>query len=463
MPNGFRRDRPPRTALCYPPTLAVTVMPPLGLGYLAACAEAAGFPVDLYDLAGGRWRRAAFPQMIAAQDYDIVGLSVMTPNFQTGRELARAIRRAHPRVKLVLGGPHPSVFPERSLREFDADFVVEKEAERTFPALLQSLASGADPVGRVPGVWAWRDGKLTGLPAPSPPELDELPWPAWHKLAPHRYPPIPHQLFVRALPVAPILTSRGCPMGCSFCATSYLFGKKIRTRAVPDVVEEMRFLRDRFGIRELHFEDDNLCLDRRHAVALFEALARARLGVWLKCPNGLQTSALDRELLRLLKAAGCYQISLGIETTAESALEHEQKLLPVAEVSRVVAEAKSAGLEVQGLFVVGLPYDSSAGVHRTVRDAIAMGLDLAHFGVFIPLPGSERGDLLAGCDIGTVNFFTPHVAYPHLSPRRLRALQRWAILRFYLRPRPVWKLLTLFKWRQLKGVVNLFRRYLLGF
>lgn len=463
MTDGGSRNRPLRTALCYPPTRAVTVMPPLGLGYLAACAEAAGFPVDLYDLASGRWNRRVLPAFLAKQNYDVIGLSLMTPNYETGRELAHAIRRAKPDACLVLGGPHPSVFIARSLRDFAADYVVEKEGEHSFPAFLKALTEGRDPAGSVPGVYALRDGQLMGLPAAAPPELDPLPWPAWNKLAPHRYPPIPHQLFVRALPVAPILTSRGCPMGCSFCATSYLFGKKIRTRAPANVVAEMRFLRDRFGVREIHFEDDNLCLNRRHAAELFTAVADADLGLWLKCPNGLQTSTLDGELLRLMKRAGCYQISLGIETTAESALGHEQKLLPLADVRRVVAEAKLAGIDVQGLFVVGLPYDSAAGVRQTVRDAIAMGLDLAHFGVFIPLPGSDSGNLLAGCDLHTLNFFTPHVTYTHITPRRLKALQRWAILRFYLRPRPILKLWSLFKMRQLGGVWNLFRRYILGF
>ena len=452
-----------KVALCYPPTQAVTVMPPLGIGYLASVSQAAGFRTDIYDLARRQLPPRQLPDKLASKSYDVIGLSVSTPNYNPALDLARRIRKACPRAHLVLGGPHPSAFPERTLRDFDADTLIEKEAEQAFPAFLAALGRNENPVGKVDGVFALRDDTLVGRPAGAPPQdLDAIPWPAWEKLTPHRYPPIPHQLFVRKLPVAPILTSRGCPMECSFCTTSYLFGKTVRTRTPARVVEEMIYLRDRFGIREIHFEDDNLTLNRNHAMTLFQQILDQRLGVLTKFPNGLMVSTLDEELLALMARAGCYQISIGIETTSAETIDKERKYLPYEQVRNTVAIAKKIGLEVQGLFVVGLPYDSEQGLRKTVRDAIDMGLDLAHFGLFVPLPGSNSADHLAGCDIQTLNFFTPYVDFLHITPKKLKSMQRWAILKFYLRPRPMLKLLSMFKLRQLAGVLTIVRRYILG-
>jgi len=452
-----------RTALVFPPTRAVTVMPPLGLGYLAAAAQREGFEADIFDLAR---RHLSVPQLLTrlrAGDYRAIGLSVSTPNYASALKLAWQIKQTFPHTPLVIGGAHPSAFIERSLREFAADYLIAKEAEFSFPQLLRALAAGEDPVGVVDGVYALRDDKLCGKAATRPPEnLDALPWPAWEKLEPHRYPPIPHQLFVRRLPVAPILTTRGCPLNCTFCATGFLFGHRVRTRDTDDVVAELRYLRDRFGIREVHFEDDNLTLNRAHAVSLLEKISAAQLDLLFKCPNGVMTSTLDAELLGLLKRAGCYQISLGIETTSAAALDKEAKYIPYRDVRATVKLARQIGLEVQGLFIVGLPYDTEAAFRKTLQDAIDMELDLAHFGVFIPLPGSHSGEALGGCDISTINFFTPHTHYAAVSPRQLKRQQRRAILRFYLRPKPMLKLLSMFKLRQLFGVLNVIRRYLVG-
>ena len=455
---------PLRVALLFPETIAVTVMPPLGIGYLASVSEAAGFPTELFDLSRRALRPTDVSDRLRADAYDVIGVSVSTPNFRRAGSLLALIREASPRSAIVIGGPHPSAFVEGSLAELRPDFLIQKEAEHSFREFLRRLERGEDPVGRVDGVYAWRDGVAVGRPPEGfIDDLDALPWPAWEKLQPHLYPPMPHQLFVRRFPVAPILTTRGCPMECSFCASGYLFGRKIRTRRADLVVEEIRFLKERFGIREIHFEDDNLTLDRAHAAALLERIAGARLGLLFKCPNGLMTMTLDDELLGLMARAGCYQISLGIETTAPEALGREAKYLPYDDVRAVVASAHRHGIDVQGLFVIGLPYETPANVRRTVRDAIRMGIDLAHFGVFIALPGSQQGERLATCDLADANFFTPHLDSVHAGAREMKALQRWAILRFYLRPRALWKLLTLFKIRQTRWVLNTIGKYLLGF
>ncbi len=451
-----------RILLVYPPTPGLTVMPPLGVGYLASVAMRSGFAVEIVDLSRRHMSWRQFDEFLRRGRHALIGLSVSTPNLHTAAFTATRIRAARPDVPFVVGGIHVTCYPEKTVRDFGADYAFLHESEVSFPRFLEDLARGDDPVGRVPGVYANRGGRWTGL-APEPiGEIDPLPWPAWEQLAPDRYPPIPHQLFVKAFPVAPIMTTRGCPMNCSFCATTRVFGKKIRRRRADDVIAEIDFLRRRFGIRELHFEDDNLTLHRGHAVRLFEAIIREQPGLFLKCPNGLMTVTLDQELLHLMKRAGMYQISLGIETTSPDLMPTERKYLPNERVRSVVSMAKKAGLEVQGLFIAGLPGDTDDAFRHTVRDAVSMGLDLAHFGLHVPLPGSRDGDGIREDDLNAINFFTVHPVNHKRWTINWKSLQRWAVLRFYLRPRPLSILLRRTKLRQFPGVMKVFGRYVLG-
>ena len=436
-------------------------MPPLGLGILAAVLRDAGHEVLVYDLAR---RHISTRKMIAELDVwraDYVGLSVMTPNFSNALEVSRAIRTLSPRPLLLIGGPHVSVHPQRSLTDFQADYAFVREGEESLPAFLATLESGRDP-SEVQGLVFSRDGEVidTG-PAEAISDLNALPWVAWDLLEPEHYPPIPHQLFVRELPVAPIMTTRGCPFNCSFCATTWLFGSDIRRRDPLDVIAEMEMLADRHGIREFHIEDDNPTLVREHIVTFCEALiANSRRWTW-KFPNGVMVNTLDEELIDLFTRAGCYQISLGIETLSETT--HFGKTVEFERLDKIIAWSKARGLQTQGLFVIGLPGEDEATIKRSIHHSTKLGLDFAHYGNFVPLPGSKWGDQMhqAGADFAHINFFTAHNGAP-LLPKTAKRIQRFAILRFYLRPRVLWNLLKMLKLRQLGGVLYTARRYLLG-
>jgi radical SAM superfamily enzyme YgiQ (UPF0313 family) len=450
-----------RIALIFPPTQAVTVMPPLGLGYLAAVLRAAGHEVDVYDFARRRLRLRELAGVLTARPPAVVGLSIMTPNYLGARDVALVLRRLPVPPIIVIGGAHVSVHAERSLDDFWADYAAVREGEETFPALVAALAADRDP-REIPGLIFRRDGKLidTG-PAPLITALDKIPWPAWDLIEPETYPPIPHQLFVRRLPVAPILTTRGCPFNCSFCATTWLFGSKVRCRDPRDVVAEMIHLTDRHGIREFHVEDDNPTLVREHIENFCHALiAAGRRWVW-KFPNGVMVNTLDDNLIALLARAGCYQISLGIETLSEST--RIGKTIEFQRLDGIIAAAKRVGMQTQGLFVVGLPNEDEATINRSIDASARLGLDFAHYGAFVPLPGSKWGDDIqrAGTDFTNINFFTASGLIPH-DTALVKRIQRRAILRFYLRPRIIWNVLRLMKLRQLGGVLYTARRYLFG-
>ncbi len=451
----------PTIALIYPPTDAVTVMPSLGIAYLAGSLRKAGFSVQLYDLARRHLGLKGLFRKLSEDRPKYVGLSVSTPNFANALKVARMIGELPYRPTVLLGGPHVSAYPAEALEEFGADFVVLKEAEESLIHLLNALENQMDPTG-VKGIFFKANGHTVRTdPAPLLENLDELPWPAWDLVEPHRYPPIPHQLFVRTLPVAPVITTRGCPFNCHFCATTYLFGKKIRKRSTEDVADEMKHLVEKYGIGEIHIEDDNHTLDRTHIESLCRELIERNWTIPWKFPNGIMVGTVDEPLLKLLKRAACYQISLGIETVNEETVLGKQ--IPLARVPEITRYAREIGLQTVGLFVVGLPNETDRMIRRTIHHSVRMGLDLAHFGIYVPLPGSSWGTqfLPEKSRFRDINFFSA-TQRPRKEAKRIKKLQRLAVLSFYLRPRSIFKILQLLKVRQIPGFLHTFRRYVFG-
>lgn len=452
-----------RIALIFPPTAAVTVMPPIGLGLLAAVLRRDGHEVVVHDLARRHLSLAGLRALLARDRPDVIGLTVMTPNYDPALAVGSLIHNLPYRPTVLLGGPHVSAYPERSLDDFHGHFSVVREGEEATPALVRALETGGDPA-TIPGLVFRRDGETidTG-PAPPIEDLDALPWIAWDLLKPEEYPPIPHQLFVRELPAAPILSCRGCPFDCSFCATTHLFGSKIRRRDPADVVREMMHLTDRHGIREFHVEDDNPTLIRAHIEGFCEELIKTgRRWTW-KFPNGVMVNTLDEPLVDLFARAGCYQISLGIETMSEAT--KFGKNVELDRVGKIIGWAKKRGVQTQGLFVIGLPGEDEATVRRSIHATTKLGLEFAHYGNFVPLPGSTWGDRInsVGTDFHNINYFTAKAeSLTALTPPTAKSIQRYAILRFYLRPRILWNLLKMVKLKQIGGVLYTTRRYLFG-
>lgn len=443
-----------RIALVFPPTRALTVMPPIGLGILAAILRRRGFEPEIVDLAARRWNLFALRQQWQENPPAAVGISIMTSNYCGAQTVAAMVRGLPRRPLLLLGGPHVSARPAESLQELGADFAFVREAEEALPALLDDLEAGRKP-SRRPGVVFFRDGVLEdGGPAPYLADLDAVPWPAWDLLRPENYPPTPHQLLVKRLPAAPVLSSRGCPCACRFCTTTWMFGPRLRRRRVDDVVDEMKYLADRHRIAEFHVEDDNPTIVREHFVNFCQALlGSGRTWIW-KLPNGVMTKTLDEALVSLMARAGCYQINLGIESLSDA--PDRDKEIDVARVREIARWCRAQGVQLQGLFILGLPNEDQAAMAQTVRRSRRAGLDLAHFAAFTPLPGSVWGNAHATADAVNLSYFSAGLD-PHV-----KRMQRRAVWRFYCRPRPFWTALKMIKVRQLAAAGKTVRRYLFG-
>lgn len=439
-----------KVALVRPRYHTHLITPPLGLGYLASALRRAGHAPSLIDgLALG-----LSPEDLTRRcaGHPLVGIGCMSDHVPEVSELARLLKaRGH---TVVIGGPHATALPGDTLARTGADFAVVGEGEVSLPALVDALEAGAPPA--LPGVFVLGQGM--SAPRTLVGELDSLPFPDWEAMHPRRYAIAPHGAFVKRFPVAPMMSTRGCPCACSFCASPRLWEGRIRFRSPENVLDEIALLVRRFGVREIHFEDDNLTLRRSHAEAICEGLLSRGLDVCWSCPNGVRADTLDVGLLRLMRRAGCYALAFGVESGDQAILDGVGKGAKLEVVERAIALAGEAGFQTQGFFIFGLPGETAESIARTVEFARRSRLDRAQFLLLDVLPGSRLWEDLSGSfapDWTRRSYQETTWCPPTVAPEVLAAAPSRAFRSFFLTsPRRSFALLRQIRPRQARMVLR---------
>ncbi len=239
------------------------ITPPLGIGYLSSYLRKNGIEVKIIDALKENLELKSVVKIILKEKPDAVGITCLTAFYIEVCKLSRRLKRHN--YKVIIGGIHPTFLPYRTLKESKADFIVCGEGEK---ALLQILKSNFKPKNII-GVYSQKNiKKVKNMPFPQKAEafmnLNQLPFPDWEQMNPNTYPRAPHGAIAKNFPIGIIMTTRGCPFMCSFCASPKFYDRKIRFRTVENVVSEIKYLVKNFGIKEVHFEDDNLTLKRDH-------------------------------------------------------------------------------------------------------------------------------------------------------------------------------------------------------
>ncbi|MEW5945536.1 MAG: radical SAM protein [bacterium] len=423
-----------RILLVYPRTRYPSGDIPIGLSLLGAVLRKHGCEVELFDLSFKKNWRAAFAKTLHSKKYDFMGMSLMTTMVETAAALCRAARDALPEMKIIAGGPHPTVLPEQTLKDTGADVCVVGEGERVMPA----VASGA--VDAAPGTAAVRNGTFVLSPPAEPiPDLDSLPFPDFSLFDVKKY----TSCWFSLDSVSPrsrgmnIIATRGCPFRCTFCQPTLtrLFGRTIRKHSPAYVSELVGALRNAHDINCFMFEDDTFTADRKWCMSVAETLSKNHPGIYWGCNTHVRLA--DEALLRELKKGGLRKIFIGIESASRRILSeiYEKDFTP-EEAREKITIAKRLGLKIQAYFMIGAPTETEKEIAATIRFAVSSPLDEASFNIATPLPGTVLHQrFLPHIRVNTsrMNYYDtpPFDEKIALHPRRLAALKKLAVLKFY--------------------------------
>ncbi|MCD4702649.1 MAG: B12-binding domain-containing radical SAM protein [Candidatus Aegiribacteria sp.] len=430
-----------RFLLLYPPRPASTnTVPPVGLLSIGAVLEDLGHEVRLIDSALSGLRGKALASRIHSYSPDMLLVSAFSSDVAVLTRELPLLKEALGDTPLLLGGPHASCRGVKTLDDLpQINTIFLGEAEESIVEFL------ADPSSRIPGVISRIDPWDTSPRHVK--DLSVLPIPAWHLAPPANYTGLPNGVLYRRMPFAPIITTRGCPYHCTFCAGYRITGRNIRHRPLSVVGEAIELLVNSFGAKEIHIEDDNFTFDDDYATQFCLEAIRRQYPVFYSTPNGVRLDSLNDHLLELMKRAGWYVIHCGIESGSDRILRSVRKNLSTSEIRTKIALINRVGLSTAGYFILGLPGETVDDMNKTINFSLSSGLAWAHFASFLPIPGSEAGDRWFSDHpdsegIWDVFHNTRCPAPPDgVSRKTLGRLQRKAFLRFYLRSGPMLRLL----------------------
>jgi len=417
--------------------------PCLGIAYVGASLKKAGHQITLIDGSLQGVNTEVIARLVTELCPDYVGVTGFTLQYPVVKGIFPAIKRLNRHIVTVFGGQHASALTEYVMENNpEIDFVIKGEGEVAFPALIEARAAGGEDFKQIAGLAFRENGKVVVSPPSVLTDIDDLEYP-WRVVNPLDYAKgMGHGFMAKRRPLAPVISSRGCPYKCTFCGGSVVLGRKLRLRNPKRFVDEIEYLVDTFGIREVHIVDDNFTFYKEHAASVCEEILKRRLDITWALPNGIRADSVDYQLLQLMREAGCYYTALGIEFGSERMLKLTHKQLSLEAVRKTILMAQKLGYITHGFFMMGHPQEYKEDTLATIEVARKMPLDRMSATCVVPLPGSEVFEyyLQKGyLDINSVNWET--FAGPQYIPvteflahEELTKLLRMAYIKFYTNP-----------------------------
>jgi anaerobic magnesium-protoporphyrin IX monomethyl ester cyclase len=434
----------PHVTLVNPPYLTKAhqhpPFPPLGLGYLAAVLEKNQYKVDIIDCQVMKLTHEDFRIEISKRQPGIVGITSTTRTYNSGLQIARIAKRAHPNCLTVFGGPHITFWDDNALEECpELDIVVRKEGEYTLLELVQRIEKDED-YSDVIGTTCRKNGKIIKNPdRPYIENLDELPFPARHLW--------PLEQIRRVEDIFYLTTSRGCVYWCEFCAAVRMFGRRYRMRSPKNVVDEIEFLCKTYGARTFTFCDDAFTVEQTRTAELCRQIKERGLDIIWNC--GTRVDMITKELLLKMQAAGCVSVWFGVESGSQHVLNEMKKGISTEQTKRAIGWVRELGLKPVPNVLIGFPGETEESAWRTIRFAEKISPDdISMFNIATPLPGTPMFDFVKANDWVRIFDFTlydcatPIFETPTLSMNQLAKLYQMAFQSFYFRPTYIPRMFT---------------------
>ena len=273
--------------------------PYLGLAYLSSALKQKGIEVTVIDNRLHHYSFDVLIKKIQLLKPDCIGISCLSSFYKEAAELCLKLKELN--FKVIMGGVHPSFMPYTVLNETGCDYVTAGEGEK---ALAELILNNFNNKG-IKGVY--KKGDLTSDDnaefAEPVQNLDDIPFPDWDSFNPKLYPAVPHGGTCKKMPIGIIMTSRGCYGSCTFCASPAFCGRKVRFRSIANVIKEIELLKYKYGVKEIHFMDDNLIANHNYASELFSRIIEKKLAMPYHCSNGVRADSITKDLALLMKKA----------------------------------------------------------------------------------------------------------------------------------------------------------------
>jgi radical SAM superfamily enzyme YgiQ (UPF0313 family) len=310
---------------------------------------------------------------------EVIGITFMSTKMGAVQNLTRIAKEEYPQVPVVLGGAHPSVLYESSLRGIPADFVVIGEGEETLAELIEYLGTGRTDYNHIQGLAFIDPGGTVQATPPRPliRELDSLPFPDRESLhLVNRY---------RPEDMSMIMTSRGCPYNCTFCSS--LWERRTRYRSIPNIIAEIEFIRDRFQSDTIYFKDDTFTLNRKRVFAFCDALEESGLQINWECLTRIEL--VDEELIRRMRETGMFNLKIGIETGSQRLLKVSNKNLTLDDIKRGAEILNRLEQKWSAFFMLGFPDETAEEIAMTWKLIEEIRPTYVSMSVLAPYPGCE--------------------------------------------------------------------------
>ena len=366
---------------------SIDVLPsylPYGLLYIAAVLREKGIRVKIYDSNTMFWDFASF---VKKEPPKIIGISILSgPCLSDAVEKAKEIREILPKVKIVFGGIHTTIFPKEVLQNDYVDFVVINEGEYPIWELSEYLLKGKGSLSKIKNL-GYKKRKKIFLNAIRPfIELDSLPLPAWDLLPMEKY---IHKKFY-SNKVVTLHTSRGCPWNCAYCYNQAVNFRKWRGLSAQKIIEQVEFLQKNYHIEGFQFYDDEFDANPQRVVEFCQLILKK--GLKIKWAHYSRTNVADKERYILEKKAGCEFVEFGVESGSPRILKMIQKQQTVDNIKNAFKICREVGLKSGAMFMIGLPTETKKEIKMTINLVNSLGANQTINTIYHPYPGSDLFD-----------------------------------------------------------------------
>ena len=356
------------------------ITPPLGLAYIAAVLEKEGYNVKILDCQILNLDINGTKDEIKRYDPDVVGITCMTPILHGVLEVAKLAKEINGNIKIAIGGPHLSIFPEETVSFPFVDFGIMGEGEYIFLDLIKVLEKNNKKFEDIDGLVWKNNGKVIINKRREPIfNLDKLPFPARHLLQLKKY-----EVIIMKYPMTTMVASRGCPFHCSYCFKDF-HTRIYRTRSAKNVVDEMEECVNKFKVKEIGFYDD--CWPNKQLLKdICKEIINRGLDIAWESPQ--RVDLVNEYLLKLMHKAGCERLRFGVESGSERLLAMIKKG-NLQQIKNAFKLSKKAGIETFAFFMISYPTETYNDFLKTLDLAKKIDADWAVFGATLPYPGTK--------------------------------------------------------------------------